>query len=68
MNGVEVSFRRKCIPIIALSVMEAELFSEVMSAQDILFVMRILINIVLELNLPIKLEIYNKGSKYITHN
>ena len=56
------------MPIIALSVTEAELFSAVMFAQDMMFFMRILNSTGLKVKLPMKLEIDNKGAKDITHN
>ena len=68
LNGATTSFRSKLIPIIALSVTEADLFSAVMCAQYMLFVMRVLNRMVLKSKLSMKLEIYNKGAKYITHN
>ena len=68
LNGAAISFRSKLMPIIALSVTEAELFSAVMCAQDMLFVMRIPNSMGLKVNLPMKLEIDNKGAKDITHN
>ena len=40
----------------------------VMCAQDMLLIMRILNRIGLKVELPMKLEINNKGAKYITHN
>ena len=68
MNEAAKSFRRKLMPIIALSVTEAELFSAVMCAKEMLFVMRILNSMAFRVKLPMKLDIYNKGAKYITHN
>ena len=68
LNGESTSFRRKLMPIIALSVTEAELFSAVMFAQDMMFFMRILNSTGLKVKLPMKLEIDNKGAKDITHN
>ena len=56
------------MPIIALSVMAAELFSVVMCEQYMMSVMRVLNNMGLKLKLPMKLEIDNKGAKDITHN
>ena len=56
------------MPIIALSVTYAELFSVVMCAQDRLFIMRILNSMGLKVELLMKLKIDNKGAKYITHN
>ena len=47
---------------------EAELFSKLMCAQDMLFVMMIINSMGLKVKLPIKLEIDNKGAKHILHN
>ena len=66
--GAPVSYRSKLMPIIALSVTEAELFSATCCAQDMLFVMRILNCLGLKVKLPMRLEIDNKGAKDITHN
>ena len=68
LNGAETSFRSKLFPIIAISVTESELFSAVMCAQDMPFVVRISISMVLKVSLPIKIEIDNKGKKDIIHN
>jgi hypothetical protein len=56
------------MPIVALSVMEAELFSAVLCAQDMLFAMRILNSLGLKVKLPMKLEIDNKGAVDFNHN
>ena len=48
--------------------METELFSVVVFAQDVMFVMRALNSMGLKVKLPIKLEIDNKGAKHILHN
>ena len=68
MNRAATSFRRKLMPIIALSVTYAELFSVVMCAQDMLFIMKTLNSMGFKVDLPMKLDIDNKGAKYITHN
>ena len=47
---------------------ESELFSEVIWAQDILLIMRILNITGLKVNSPMKIDIENKGEKDITHN
>ena len=44
------------------------MFSVVMCDQDMLFIMSILNSMGFKVELPMKLEIDNKGAKYITHN
>ena len=56
------------MPVIELSVMEAELFSVVMCAREILFVMRILNSMGFQLKLLMKIEMENKGAKDTTNN
>ena len=68
LNGAPTSFKSKLMPIVALSVTEAELFSAVNCAMDMIFVMRILNCLGLKVKLPMKLEIDNKGAKDIAHN
>jgi hypothetical protein len=68
LNDAPISFRSKMMPIVALSVTEAELFAAVLCAQDMLFAMRILNSMGLKVKLPMKLEIDNKGAKDFTHN
>ena len=54
--------------IVALSVTEAELFAAVQCAQDMLFVMRILKSMQLQVELPMILEVDNKGAVDIANN
>ena len=56
------------MPIIALSVTEAELFAATQCAQDMLFVMHILNSLGLKVELPMVLEIDNRGAVDITNN
>jgi hypothetical protein len=63
-----VVFRSKMMPIIALSVTEAELFAATQCAQDMLFVMCILNSLGLKVELPMILEIDNRGAVDITNN
>jgi hypothetical protein len=63
-----VAFRSKMMPIIALSVTEAELFAATLCAQDMLFVMRILNCLGLKVELPMILEVDNRGAKDLTCN
>jgi hypothetical protein len=68
LNDAPISFRSKMMPIVALSVTEAELFATVLWAQDVLFAMRILNSVGLRVKLPMKLEIDNRGTVDFTHN
>ena len=68
LNWEVKSFISKLMPIIALSVIEAEPFPAVMFNQDMLFVMRIINSIVLKVKLLMELEINNKAAKDMTHN
>ena len=56
------------MPIVALSVTEAELFAAVMCVQDMLFIMRVLLSMGLKVQLPMLLEIDNKGAKDLIDN
>jgi hypothetical protein len=56
------------MPIVALSVTEAELFAAVMCVQDMLFIMRLLLSMGLKIQLPMLLEIDNKGAKDLIDN
>ena len=63
-----ISFRSKMMPIVALSVTEAELFAATLCAQDMLFAMRILNSLGLKVELPMILEVDNRGAKDLTCN
>ena len=60
--------KSKMMPIVALSVTESELFTAVQCAQDMLYAMRILNSMELQVKLPMKLYVDNKGAKDICHN
>jgi hypothetical protein len=68
LNDALITFRSKMMPIVALSVMEADLFAAVLCAQDMLFAMRILQSIGLKVKLPMKLKMDNKGAVDFNHN
>ena len=55
------------MPIVALSVTEAELYSAVLCAQDMLFIMRLLGTMGLRVKLPMKLYIDNSGANDFCH-
>lgn len=54
--------------IVVLSVTEAELYSAVQCAQDMLFVMSMMNNIRVKVKLPMVLEVDNKGAVDLTNN
>eukprot|EP00957_Ditylum_brightwellii_P035064 2658057-Ditylum_brightwellii.AAC.1 len=56
------------IPIIVLLVTEAELYAAVLCIQDMLFVIRILNAIGLQVKLPMTLYINNKGAADFSNN
>ena len=66
--GAVISVRSKMMPIVALSVTEAELFAATLAAQDMLFIMRILHSVGLKVELPMILEVDNKSVKDIANN
>ena len=68
MNGSPISFRSRMMPIIALSVTEAELFSAILCVQDMMFIMRILNSMELKVKLPMILYVDNKGAKDLCNN
>ena len=49
------------MPIVAISVTETELYSAVQCAQDMMFIYRLFLSLGLETQLPMILEIDNKG-------
>ena len=57
-----VTNRSKMMPVIALSVTEAELYAAVQCAQDLIFIWRLLLSLGLEVKLPMILEIDNRGA------
>jgi hypothetical protein len=63
-----ITMRSKMMPMVALSVTDAELFAAVMTAQDILFIMRIIESMGLLVELPMLLEVDNKGAKDLVNN
>ena len=66
--GAVITTKSKMMPIVALSVTEAELFAAVMCVQDMLFIMRLLLSLRLQVELPMILEIDNKGAKDLIDN
>ena len=63
-----VVMKSKSMPIVTLSITEAELYSAPLCAQDMLFVMRIMNSMGLKVKLPMKLRIDNSGADDLIHN
>jgi len=61
LNGAPVTCRSKMMPIIALSVMEAELYAAVQCAMDMMYIWRVMTSMGLKVKLPMVLEVDNKG-------
>jgi hypothetical protein len=68
LQGAPVSFRSKMMPIVALSITEAELFAATLCIQDMLFEMRVLNSMGLKVKLPMILEMDNKGALDLINN
>jgi hypothetical protein len=68
LNGSAIAFRSKMMPIVALSVTEAELFAAVLCAQDMMYALRIMNSMGLKVKLPMKLYVDNKGAKDLCNN
>jgi hypothetical protein len=67
--GAVITLRSKIMmPMVALSVTEAELFAAVMTVQDMLFIMRIVESMGLQVEKQMLLEIDNKGAKDLINN
>ena len=66
--GAPVTCRSKMKPVIALSVMEAELHAAVQCAQDMMYIWRVMTCLGLKIKLPMTLEIDNKGSVDFCNN
>ena len=68
LEGCAVSMASKMMPVIALSVTEAELYAGIQCVQDMLFTWRVLLSIGIEVELPMILEVDNKGAVDICHS
>ena len=58
----------KMMPIVALSTTEAELYSAVLTAQDMMFVYHALLGIELQVKLPMIFYYDNKGAVELANN
>ena len=63
-----VTCRSKMMPIIALSVMEAELYAAVQCVMDMMFIWRLLCCFGLKVELPMIIEVDNKGAVDFCNN
>ena len=68
LNNALVTCKSKMMPVVALSVTEAELFAATMCIQDMLYIMRILESIGLKVKLPMVLKVDNRGAKDMMNN
>src|SRR5687767_14171305 len=68
LNGSPISFRSRMMPIVALSVTEAELFAAILCVQDMMYIMRLLNSMELKVKLPMILYVDNKGAKDLCNN
>ena len=68
LNGAPVVFRSSTQRFVTLSVTEAETAAGVIVAQDMMYVYRILTSVGLEVELPMILEMDNKGAVDLANN
>jgi len=66
--GACVTARSRMMPIIALSVMEAELYAGVQCVQDLMYIWRVMKGMSLQVKLPMVLYIDNKGAVDFCNN
>ena len=68
VNDNPVICKSKMMPVVALSVTEAELFAATACAQDMLFVMRIIESMGLKVKKPMILKVDNRGARDLINN
>ena len=68
LEGCAVVCKSKTMPVVALSVTEAELYAAVSCAQDMIYVMRVLEGMNLMVKKPMILKIDNKGAIDLINN
>ena len=68
LNGSPVSFKSGTQKHVSLSVCEAELYAAVTCTQDMLYVRNLLLSLGLQVQLPMILEIDNKGAVDLANN
>ena len=62
LEGCSINCASKMMPVIALSVTEAELYAAVQCAQDMMYSARVLLSIGIPVEFLMKLEVDNKGA------
>ena len=68
LQDAPVVMKSRVMPIVALSITEAELYSATMCAQDMSFTTRILNSMELKVKLPMILNVDNSGADDLVHN
>jgi len=68
LEGCPINCASKMMPIIALSVTEAELYAAIQCVMDMLFAMRVLLCIGIEVEFPMIIEVDNKGAVDLCNN
>ena len=68
LDGAIVKQYSKMMPIVALSTTEAELYSAVITAQDMMFVYHVVVGLELKVKLPMILYCNNNGAVQLANN
>ena len=68
LEGAIIKQFSKMMPIVALSTTEAELYSAVLTAQDMMFAYHVMTNMELNVKLPMTLYCDNKGAVDLANN
>ena len=68
LDGAIVKQYSKMMPIVALSTTEAELYSAVLTAQDMMFVYHVVVGLELKVKLPMTLYCDNNGAVQLANN
>ena len=68
LEGAIVKQYSKMMPIVALSTTEAELYSAVLTAQDMMFVYHVMLGMELQVKLPMILNVDNMGAVQLANN
>ena len=68
LHDSPISFKSLMMPIVALSVMEAEFFATVLCVQDMLYSMWVMNSLGLQVKLSMLLYVNNKGAHNMCHN
>ena len=68
LDGAIVKQYSKMMPIVALSTTEAELYSAVITAQDMMFVYHVVVGLELRVKLPMTLYCDNNGAVQLANN